>query len=385
MPERSKFLSNTILSYFWGKVKTWANTLFALDSATVHKTGNETIAGTKTFSSTIEGNTATANKVNNDFILKIKSGTAEGASKYTFNGSAAKTLDIKQGNNITLSATTGSLTIAATDSHYTTHLYAGNSDTPSKAATENGDTALVLADNSIVRESIKLIGANGTTVTSDANNNITISGGDEMYPISTGAIDAIFDGKTPIDRVFDTGSYGTFRIKFFKSNGDEFGWSDRNLKITSNIEIPLEEVVDEGYDLQQAGVTGMAIYIETNYSSTEDPDVMHTCIGNSFPNCSASQYTTWNYALENGVGNIEDKEGWNSINFDPSTLANDGDEVIYYLNYKCLSTHGGSSSSNNTVGSLLSYPEFAVKIKRENNNYKFTLNYTPVEENLESE
>ena len=53
-----------------------------------------------------------ANQVENNLILKIKSGTTEGTDCYTFNGSAAKTLDILQGTGITLTAAANSLTIA---------------------------------------------------------------------------------------------------------------------------------------------------------------------------------------------------------------------------------------------------------------------------------
>lgn len=65
------------------------------------------------------GNTTnTAAKVTNSFILKISSGTTEGTNLYTFNGSAAKTLNIVAGSNVTLTAATGKLTIAATDTTY---------------------------------------------------------------------------------------------------------------------------------------------------------------------------------------------------------------------------------------------------------------------------
>lgn len=58
-------------------------------------------------------------KVSNDLILKINSGTTEGTSQYTYNGSAAKTLDIKAGSNITLTAAANALTIAASDTKVT--------------------------------------------------------------------------------------------------------------------------------------------------------------------------------------------------------------------------------------------------------------------------
>lgn len=68
------------------------------------------------FTGTFNG---TANSVANSLTLKIKSGSTEGTSLYTYNGAANKTLDIKQGDNVTLTAAEGSLTIAASDSKVT--------------------------------------------------------------------------------------------------------------------------------------------------------------------------------------------------------------------------------------------------------------------------
>lgn len=75
--------------------------------------------GATIIAATFQGNAisattaTTANKVSNNLILKVNTGTVEGTSLYTFNGSAAKTLDIKAGANITLSATAGVLTISS--------------------------------------------------------------------------------------------------------------------------------------------------------------------------------------------------------------------------------------------------------------------------------
>ena len=65
---------------------------------------------------TVYGNASSASKVNTNLVLKIKTGTTENTSLYTYNGSAAKTLDIKQGTNVTLTAAANALTIAATTS-----------------------------------------------------------------------------------------------------------------------------------------------------------------------------------------------------------------------------------------------------------------------------
>lgn len=65
-----------------------------------------------------DGTAVSASKVTNSLILKIKSGSTEGTDQYTFNGSAAKTLDIKAGSNVSLTAAAGVLTIAATNTTY---------------------------------------------------------------------------------------------------------------------------------------------------------------------------------------------------------------------------------------------------------------------------
>ena len=54
-----------------------------------------------------------ASSLANALTLKINSGSTEGTNLYTFNGSAAKTLNIVAGSNITLTPSTDTLTIAA--------------------------------------------------------------------------------------------------------------------------------------------------------------------------------------------------------------------------------------------------------------------------------
>lgn len=61
-----------------------------------------------------------------------------------------------------------------TDTHYTTHLYAGTG-TAQNAATTNGNTKLTIADNTTVRDNITIKGSGATTVVSDGSGNITIN------------------------------------------------------------------------------------------------------------------------------------------------------------------------------------------------------------------
>lgn len=76
----------------------------------------------------VNANTIAAGSVANNLVIKIKTGTTEGTDLYTYNGSAAKTLDIKQGTNITLTAGAGSLTISSVDTKNT----AGSTNSTSK-------------------------------------------------------------------------------------------------------------------------------------------------------------------------------------------------------------------------------------------------------------
>lgn len=61
-----------------------------------------------------------------------------------------------------------------TDTHYTTHLYAGTGNAQN-ATTTNGNTKLTVADNTMVRDNITIKGSGATTVVSDDSGNITIN------------------------------------------------------------------------------------------------------------------------------------------------------------------------------------------------------------------
>ena len=65
------------------------------------------------------GDTAVnASKVANSFIFKVAGGSTEGTNLYTFNGSAAKTINVVAGSNVTLTPTAGQLSISAKDTTY---------------------------------------------------------------------------------------------------------------------------------------------------------------------------------------------------------------------------------------------------------------------------
>ena len=130
------------------------------------------------------GNAATADvadKVANKLILKVKTGTTEGTDLYTYDGSGAKTFDIKQGSNVTLTAAAGSVTIAATNTKNT----AGSTDSSSKLfligatsqaaspQTYSQDTAYVGTDGHLYSNSKKVFTADDAYTKSEIDTKLT--------------------------------------------------------------------------------------------------------------------------------------------------------------------------------------------------------------------
>ena len=90
-----------------------------------------------------------------------------------FNGATGKVI---KDSGLTIAKSVPSNAVF-TDTHYTTHLYAG-SGTAANAATTNGNTKLTVVDNATTRNSVTIKGTGGTTVTSDANGVVTIDSTD---------------------------------------------------------------------------------------------------------------------------------------------------------------------------------------------------------------
>lgn len=113
--------------------------------------------------------TITANKFN---------GNASSASKLTTDaGSSTKPVYFSNGVPTAISYTINKSVpsnAVFTDTHYTTHLYAG-SGTAANAATTNGNTKLTVVDNTTTRNSVTIKGTGETTVESDANGAIIIN------------------------------------------------------------------------------------------------------------------------------------------------------------------------------------------------------------------
>lgn len=104
---------------------TWAvptntNTTYTFANGT---TGNFTVTPSGGTAQTVSvgkpATAGTADKVDHALTLTVAGGSTEGTSKYTFNGSAGKALNIVAGSNVKLTPAAGQLTIAATDTKYT--------------------------------------------------------------------------------------------------------------------------------------------------------------------------------------------------------------------------------------------------------------------------
>jgi hypothetical protein len=87
---------------------------------TVNFVGGTGITLTETSGTvTISGNPGTTS---NSFVITSDSGTTEGTSKYTFDGSAAKSINFVSGTNVNIVETAGTLTFNATDTNTVTRL-----------------------------------------------------------------------------------------------------------------------------------------------------------------------------------------------------------------------------------------------------------------------
>lgn len=104
---------------------TWAvptntNTTYTFANGT---TGNFTVTPSGGTAQTVSvgkpATAGTADKVDHALTLTVAGGSTEGTSKYTFDGSAGKALNIVAGSNVKLTPVAGQLTIAATDTKYT--------------------------------------------------------------------------------------------------------------------------------------------------------------------------------------------------------------------------------------------------------------------------
>ena len=143
-----------------------------------------------------------------DLVLKFDSGTTENTSLYTFNGSAAKTIDIKGGSNVTLTKAAGSITISSTDTKNT----AGSSNSTNKiyliGATSQATSAQTYSNTGVYATNGALVAAsfNGITFTADKPTSLS---SDLTVPTSKAVYSAIIDAIAESDAMVFVGTVGS--------------------------------------------------------------------------------------------------------------------------------------------------------------------------------
>ena len=146
----------------------------------------------------------------NSLTLKINDGTTEGTSQYTYNGAAAKTLNIKPGSNVSFTNNVaGEVTINATDTTYTFYdlMFKNSSNT-------TVDTYKPATTPS------KTLKAGNNIELSAASNVITITGTNTWRNVSA------YSTSNVLGEVLST-TIGTEDLQF----GSEFLWDDTNKEI----------------------------------------------------------------------------------------------------------------------------------------------------------
>lgn len=117
----------------------------------------------------------TADKVDHALTLTVAGGSTEGTSKYTFDGSAGKALNIVAGSNVKLTPAAGQLTIAATDTKYTHPAGSAASKTSGFYKFSTDSTSHIASVTTVAKADItSLIGSNtydayGSASTAETN------------------------------------------------------------------------------------------------------------------------------------------------------------------------------------------------------------------------
>lgn len=196
------------------------------------------------------GTAVNASKVANALILKVNSGTTEGTNLYTFNGSAAKTLNIKAGNNVTLTAAAGSLTISSTNTTY-------------EVATSSSNGLMISTDKAKLDGIAPGATANKGTVTSVATG-VGLTGGTIT---SSGTLKAKLHSETAltIDSVAGTTTPG----RVYPVAVDKTGYLAVNVPWTDN-------------NTTYSAGTGMSLSGTTFNCTVVNTDTKVTSVGNHY-------------------------------------------------------------------------------------------------------
>ena len=158
------------------------------------------------------GTAVNASKVANSFIFKVAGGSTEGTNLYTFNGSAAKTINVVAGSNVTLTPTAGQLSISAKDTTYAVATTSANGLMSSAMVTKLNGIATNANNYSLPTATSSVLGGVKT------GSNITNSSG--TISLSSGNVTSAL-GYTPVKnesgvasiRVMTQSAYDTLSSK----------------------------------------------------------------------------------------------------------------------------------------------------------------------------
>jgi hypothetical protein len=115
-----------------------------------------------------------ASSVANSLTVKFDTGTTEGTDLYTFNGSAAKTFDIKAGGAITIGKTAGNITIGHTDTSSASSVTAsGRTYITGVTLDTYGHVTALATGTETVEDTNTTYGISGETGTGGANLRLT--------------------------------------------------------------------------------------------------------------------------------------------------------------------------------------------------------------------
>lgn len=143
-----------------------------------------------TITASLTGNATSANKVNKALSLKFDTDTAvEGTNLYTFDGSSAKTINIKGGTNVSITKASGEITISATDTTYTSASFTHSELTGTHNLTD--DLAPVWGNITGKPDTVSGYGITDAMTTAHPANNFTST---EVSNLRAGKLD---NGTTP--------------------------------------------------------------------------------------------------------------------------------------------------------------------------------------------
>lgn len=192
--------SNTTSALTDGKVY-----LKHVENGAVTSTHKISGSGSTTVTTDTSGNiiVTTPSTIKNPKALTLK---GNGTSIASYDGSAAKSLNIKSGNNITVTAdtTNSAVTIAAKDTTYSL-------ETPLNAT--NPDVSLSFKENGTEIKNIKIAGSGATSVITDESGNITVSSTDTTYTALKNPTSLTVKGNGTTSFSYDGSSAKTLNIK----------------------------------------------------------------------------------------------------------------------------------------------------------------------------